>query len=159
MDRPSWPTIDTLSKKRGFGSARVSARFASADERHIHVPRRFLALLGDGTSPAFEWRDHTVLNFDIGWRPSLRDEFVLRVTSQQQPEPTSTLLRQALAYTGVYSGANLALLFRHHFDRFGTLRLGASYAPAQYFLGNLSYADHDLNGDQVEVEAVWSMAF
>ena len=142
----------------GVGASRVMWSDVAAFTSNA-LPRRFLALLGDGTSPTFEWRDHTVLNVDLGWQPTRRDELMLRVTSQQQPEPTSTLLRQALAYTGVYSGTNLGLLFRHRFDRFGTLRIGASYAAAQYFLGNLSYADRDLNGDQVEVEAVWTMAF
>jgi hypothetical protein len=142
----------------GIGASRVMWSDVSAFTSNA-LPRRFLALLGDGTSPAFEWRDHTVFNFDIGWRPTLRDEFILRVTSQQQPEPTSTLLRQALEHSGAYSDTNLGFLFRHRFDRFGTLRLGASYAAAQYFLGNVSYADRDLNGDQVEVEAVWTMAF
>jgi hypothetical protein len=84
---------------------------------------------------------------------------MFRVTSQQQPEPSSALLRQALAHSGAYSDTNLGLIFSHRFERAGVLRLGASYASAQYFLGNASYADRDLNGDQVEVEAVWTMAF
>lgn len=142
----------------GFGASRVMWSDVSAFTSNA-LPRRFLALLGDGTSPTFEWRDHTVLNFDLGWQATPRDNLMLRVTSQQQPEPTSALLRQALGSTGAYSDTNLGLTFLHRFDRAGTLRLGASYAAAQYFLGNSSYADRDLNGDQVEVEAVWTMDF
>jgi hypothetical protein len=141
-----------------FGVSRVYWSDVSAFTSNA-LPRRFLALLGDGTSPTFEWRDHTVFNVDLDWRASARDDFVLRVTSQQQPEPTSALLRQALAASGAYSDTNIGLMFLHRFERAGTLRLGASYAAAQYFLGNASYADRDLNGDQVEVEAVWTMAF
>lgn len=142
----------------GFGVSRVMWSGVTAFTSNA-LPRRFLALLGDGTSPVFAWRDHTVLSVDLAWQATPRDDFVLRLTSQQQPEPSSALLRQALAASGAYSDTNIGLMFLHRFERAGTLRLGASYAAAQYFLGNASYADHDLNGDQVEVEAVWTMAF
>jgi hypothetical protein len=121
------------------------------------LPTRLLALLGDGTSPVFAWRDLDVISASWQWRPTQRDELTVRYTTQQQPEPTSRLLFNALR--DEFTDNNLALDYRHDFKRMGSLRLSASYASAQYFLGNLSYDNRDATGDQVEVEAMWSLAF
>lgn len=121
------------------------------------LPIRFLSLLGDGGSPVFAWRDLTLYSLDYAWQASPVDTLMLRWTSQQQPVPTSTILEAALA--DEFTDNNLALIYTRRFSDFGSLRLGASYAPAQYFLGNASYTDRDGGGDQVEVEAVWTVAF
>ena len=81
----------------------------------------------------------------------------MRYTTQQQPEPTSRLLYNALR--DEFTDNNVALSLTHRFARAGSLRFAASYAPTQYFLGNASYLDPDARGDQVEVEAVWSIDF
>lgn len=121
------------------------------------LPTRFLSLLGDGATPDFAWRDLTVYGVDWSWQMSARDAIKLRYSTQLQPEPSSELLYQALEDD--FTDNNFALGFTHRFDRMGALRLAASYAPSQYFLGNYSYADRDHSGDHVEVEAVWSIAF
>jgi hypothetical protein len=140
----------------GFGVQRVMYSDVSAFTSAA-LPRRLLALLGDGTSPTFAWRDLTVYSVDWTWRPTRRDEIELRYTTQQQPEPTSRLLYNALA--DQFTDNNLALALTHRFVRAGSLRFAASYAPTQYFLGNASYLDPDASGDQVEVEAVWRIDF
>lgn len=121
------------------------------------LPTRLLALLGDGTSPVFAWRDLDVVTASWQWSPTLRDQLTVRYSTQQQPEPTSRLLYNALREE--FTDNNFAMDYLHTFKRLGSLRLTASYAPAQYFLGNLSYDNRDATGDQVEVEALWSLAF
>ena len=121
------------------------------------LPVRFLALLGDANSPSFEWRDLTVYSLDWTWNPSVQSTLGFHYTTRQQPEPTSGALRAALA--GEFTNDNFGVSLTQRFERFGALRLAASYAPVQYFLGNASFGNRDARGEQVEVEAVWSMAF
>jgi hypothetical protein len=140
----------------GVGVSRVLyseiAPFTSAA-----LPVRFLALLGDANSPSFEWRDLTVYSLDWTYSPSAQSTLGFHYTTRQQPEPTSGALRDALA--GEFTNDNFGVSLTQRLARFGSLRFAASYAPAQYFLGNASYGNRDARGEQVEVEAVWSMAF
>lgn len=140
----------------GVGVSRVLysdiAPFTSAA-----LPVRFLALLGDANSPSFAWRDLTMYSLDWRWGLSEQSMIGFHYTTRQQPEPTSGALREALA--SEFTDNNFGLSLTHRFERFGALRLAASYAPAQYFLGNASISNRDAGGEQVEVEAVWSMAF
>lgn len=140
----------------GFGVSRVEYSGINAFTSAA-LPTRLLALLGDGTSPEFAWRDLTVYSLDWQFQPTKRDLVTLRYTTQQQPEPTSRLLYAALEDT--FTDDNYAVEYAHQFRRFGQLTLTASYAPVQYFLGNLSYANRNAQGDQVEVQAAWSVAF
>lgn len=121
------------------------------------LPTRFLSLLGDGATPDFTWRDLTVYGVDWTWQASARNAIQLRYSTQLQPEPSSELLYHALEDD--FTDNNFALGFTHRFDRMGALRFAASYAPAQYFMGNYSYSDREGDGDHVELEAVWSIAF
>jgi hypothetical protein len=121
------------------------------------LPVRFLALLGDANSPTFEWRDLTVYSLDWRWNLDGQSTVGLHYTTRQQPEPTSDALRAALA--GEFTDDNFGVSLTRRLERFGALRFAASYAPAQYFLGNASISNRDAGGEQVEVEAVWSMAF
>lgn len=140
----------------GFGVSRILysevAPFTSAA-----LPLRLLGLIGDAGSPGFAWRDLTVYSLDWNWRPSDAATLGFHYTTRQQPEPTSKALRDALA--GEFTDDNFGVSLTRQFDRFGSLRFAASYAPAQYFLGNASFGNRDASGEQVEVEAVWAVPF
>jgi len=121
------------------------------------LPRSVLRLLGDGTSPNFAWRDLTVYDFDLGFRATPTDTIALTVTTHQQPEPTSAVLRQALEDNT--SEVDFGVRYGHDFGPAGRFSLGASYAPADYYFGNYTYSDRDVTGNQIEVEAFWSVDF
>jgi hypothetical protein len=121
------------------------------------LPPQFLQSLGDSDSPTFNWRDLTVYAVNWTWRTSSRDAIQLRYSSQQQPEPADGALRATLDDS--FTDDNFGFAYLHDLGLFGRLELAASYAGSPYFLGNWSRPDRDLYGDQVEVEAVWSMDF
>ncbi|HVF34349.1 MAG TPA: hypothetical protein VND91_03390 [Candidatus Saccharimonadia bacterium] len=129
----------------------VSA-FASAS-----LPTRMLQALGDSDSPVFAWRDLTIYGVSWTWRATPTDAFRLRYSTQQQPEPTDALLRETLS--NGFTDDNFALAYVHDFGRVGTLEFAASYARSPYFMGNWSRPNRDLYGDQIEVEAIWSVDF
>lgn len=146
------PRFDlALTAERVFYSDLVA--FSSAA-----LPVRFLALLGDGTSPEFKWRDLDVLVADAGLRLGESNRISLRYSTQQQPDPTSTLLRSMLAEGA--TNTNFVLGFEHRSARFGRLRLAGSYAPAEAFFGNISaLARRPDQGAQLEGEASWRYDF
>ena len=122
------------------------------------LPRRFLALLGSGASPAFAWQDLNV--YSAGWtmRSDALGSLELRYTTRQQPSPTSALLKNALdsdpADHTVALGYSLATGKR------AGLNLQAIYSSAPYFLGVPSYRSTDrVTGNQIEYEAAWSLRF
>lgn len=140
----------------GFGVARVMYSEISPFTSNA-LPTRFLSLLGDGAAPVFEWQDLTVYSVDWTWQASARDHVQLRYTTQQQPEPTSAVLLAALEED--FTDNNVALAYTRRIGESATWRLAASYAPSQYFLGNVSYLNRDSQGAQVELEAVWTVHF
>ncbi len=122
------------------------------------LPERFLSLLGDGTSPVFAWRDLTVYNFALDYALGRSSRIDLRYSTQQQPEPSSALLFDALREE--FTDRNVAIGVTHRFDHAGELRLAASHAPVEYFLGNTSALGRgDAGGDQFEFEARWRVEF
>lgn len=146
------PRFDlALSAERIFYSDLVA--FSSSA-----LPVRFLALLGDGTSPEFKWQDLNVLVADAGLRLGESNRISLRYSTQQQPDPTSALLRGMLAEGA--TDTNFALGFEHRSERFGRLRLAGSYAPSTAFFGNISaLARRPDQGAQFEGEASWRLDF
>ena len=140
----------------GLDVTRVMYSKINAFTSHA-LPTRFLSLLGDGAAPDFAWQDLTVYAADLTWRATKRDAFELRWTSQQQPIPTSELLASVLSPE--YTDNNFSVAYSRLLGDASMLRLAASYAPSQYFLGNASYLDDGAQGAQVEVEAVWSVRF
>jgi long-subunit fatty acid transport protein len=140
----------------GFDVARVMYSEMNAFTSQA-LPTRFLSLLGDGVAPDFAWQDLTVYAADLTFRATPRDVFELRYTTQQQPVPTSDLLSSVLAPE--YTDDNFAVSWSRRVGAAAMLRLAASYAPSQYFLGNASYLDDGATGAQVEVEAVWTVRF
>lgn len=122
------------------------------------LPTRFLALLGDGSSPEFAWRDLTVYSAQASVDDEFGGRWTLRYSTQQQPHPSSALLSRALAEQ--YSDLNLGLGYQRPVGRSGQFQLSASYAPAGYFLAPAPFVQRDFDGgSQVEVEAQWSLAF
>lgn len=121
------------------------------------LPSSLLALIGDGTSPVFAWRDLTVGSLDWSWRPTASTNLMFRYSTQQQPEPTSRLL--AFALSDRFTDRNFSVSLAQSFARGASFELHAGYAPVPYFLGNTSYAERSSTGDQLEVEALWSVPF
>lgn len=121
------------------------------------LPVQFLSLLGDSSSPEFKWRDLNIIGADIGIQVSENSQFNLQYSTQQQPEPSSALLLYVLSKN--LTDENFALGFERRFERLGNLRLAVSYAPDQYFLGNMSALGDESSGAQIEAEAVWRVEF
>ncbi len=121
------------------------------------LPRRFLNLLGDSTSPVFEWQDLTVYSASIGMQPSEDWTLELRYSTQQQPEPTSALLRRALE--DEFTDQNFALGVTRRVGDASQLTFNASYAAREYVLGMPTYQANAESGEQIEFEAVWQVLF
>jgi hypothetical protein len=122
------------------------------------LPTSFLALLGDGESPNFDWQDLTIYALEARVKDDFRGEWSLRLATQQQPRPTSDLLDRAL--DELYSDQNIALAYQRDNLRWGQLRVGASYSPVTYFLGSAPYLQRGFqSGRQLEFEAQWTMPF
>jgi len=123
-----------------------------------NLPTRFLALLGDGSSPIFRWRDLNV--YSIGW--TLHEEDLgsvqLRYTTRQQPLPTSRLLENALA--PATANDMISLGWTRAFSANTSVSLGASYATSPYYLLMPTYTQRE-NGtaSQFEFEALWTARF
>ncbi|MEP7044024.1 MAG: hypothetical protein ABI843_13255 [Dokdonella sp.] len=122
------------------------------------LPTRFLALLGDGSSPIFRWRDLNV--YSVGW--TLHGDGLgsvqLRYTTRQQPLPTSRLLEDALA--PATANDMISLGWSRAFTANTSLSLAASYATSPYYLLMPTYTQRE-NGtaSQFEFEALWSVRF
>ena len=123
-----------------------------------NLPTRFLALLGDGSSPVFAWRDLNV--YSVGWTVHDADlgSVMLRYTTRQQPIPTSNLLANALA--SATANDTVSLGWSHGFGARSNLSFLASYATSPYYLLMPSYlARSDGTASQFEFEALWSTRF
>ncbi|MGQ0800998.1 MAG: hypothetical protein ACT4NL_12915 [Pseudomarimonas sp.] len=122
------------------------------------LPTRFLALLGDGSSPEFAWEDLTVYSAEAAVLDDFGGRWSLRYSTQQQPRPTSAVLSRALS--DQYSDLNIGFGYNRALGRSGHFELSASYVPAAYFLVSAPFLQRDFDGgSQVEVEAQWSLAF
>lgn len=128
------------------------AAFTSAS-----LPRHFLSVLGDSDTPTFSWEDLTVYGVDYTWFATRRDAFQFRYATQMQPLPSNDKLRATLE--SEITDHNFAFMYVRDMARLGALSIAASYAPSQYFLGNWSNSAASRDGDQIEVEAVWTIVF
>lgn len=123
-----------------------------------YLPNRFLSLLGDSTSPSFNWEDLTVYSVGFAWSDGKDQQWHIDLSTRTQPSPSSSLLNRALEG----DLADSAMIFgysRRTSDR-SRLHLNAAYAPAEYAFGGsvLGVTTEEL-GQQLELEAMWSLSF
>jgi hypothetical protein len=122
------------------------------------LPNRVLALLGDGSSPEFTWRDLTVCSAEWSWTPSSNDAFALRYSTRQQPTPESPALRRALAAD--FTDNNVAVAYSRRLGPGLKLGFAASYSPSSYFLGFSDPFARPLDsGEQIEAELMLTALF
>jgi len=122
------------------------------------LPRSFLALLGDGASPVFAWRDLTV--YSVGWTVHNTDvgNLEFRYTTRQQPMPTSSLLEHALESD--VSNDMLSVGWSRAVGDSSHMSFAASYASSPYYLSMpVSHARDSSTTSQVEFEALYSVRF
>ncbi|WP_146151903.1 hypothetical protein [Ahniella affigens] len=121
------------------------------------LPTRFLSLLGDSGSPEFVWEDLDVFGAELSYAINPQAGLVARYGTHQQPEPTESILRNALS--DAISSGYVALGYEQNTRNLGRFALNATYADSQAFLGNVSATNKDATGPQVEVEATWRFDF
>ena len=121
------------------------------------LPNRFLALLGDSSSPTFEWQDLTVYSAALQGAMS-RWQWSLRYSTSLQPNPTASLLQKAIE--GIQSDSNWSVGVGRELGNFGDIRLTASYAGAEYVLGSPYVSNVDPTAStHFEFEALWNVRF
>lgn len=122
------------------------------------LPLRFLALLGDGLSPNFDWQDLTVYSAGWSWRNSVLGDLRFRYTTRQQPLPTSALLSQALQDN--VSRYSVSMGWSRPTSRQSRVSLLANYASAPYLVGAPSYNSQvGQQANRLEFQALWSITF
>lgn len=122
------------------------------------LPRRFLALLGDSSSPVFAWRNLDVYSVGWTWRDDTVGNVQMRYTTRQQPVPTSRLLANALA--PVTADRFVTLGWWRAFGPWNQMSFQASYANSPYYLLMPSYVSHnDATAGRFEFQALWSTRF
>lgn len=122
------------------------------------LPNRLLSLLGDGNSPEFAWRDHTVYSFGMEYATSPNGGLSLRYSTRLQPSPTSILLRRAMQSD--FSNRNFALGYRHALGRLGSILFSASHSGASYFVGSAPLRQSDFDKGSInEFEVLWALPF
>jgi hypothetical protein len=122
------------------------------------LPARFNALLGDSSSPRFEWSDLTVYSVGMRWRHDDDLEFRVDFHTRSQPEPTAPSLLAALddelAQHSVLMGVGKQLGEQARLD------LTASYAPPEFaFGGNVLGLVSERLDQAVEVAARINVRF
>ena len=123
-----------------------------------NLPGRFLALLGDATSPEFAWQDLTVFSVGWRWRSESDVEWRFDVATRSQPEPTSAQLSSVLS--DQLAENSLLLGYSQPAGRNGRFSLTAAYAPPEYaFGGNVLGVTSEELGQSFEIEAVYLVSF
>lgn len=121
------------------------------------LPGRFLSLLGDSNSPAFNWSDLTLYTASWSWQPNKRWSLQAAFSTRTQPLPDNVLLANALRDELADTTYGL---FVNRKLRFGELKLGASFAPADIAFGGnaLGVVTDDL-GQNVEASLSWNLIY
>ena len=123
-----------------------------------YLPNRFLSLLGDSTSPSFEWQDLTVYTVGWNWSDGAKQQWHVDFSTRQQPSPTSTLLRQALQ--GELANSAVLVGYSRRTGATSQFTLNAAYAPAEYaFGGSVLGVTTDVLDQRFEFAALWTLAF
>ena len=123
-----------------------------------NLPGRFLALLGDATSPEFAWEDLTVFSVGWRWRSETDVEWRFDVATRSQPEPTSAQLSSVLS--DELADNSVLVGYSQPAGRNGRLSLTAAYAAPEYaFGGNVLGVTTDELSQSFEIEAVYLVSF
>jgi len=123
-----------------------------------YLPNRFLSLLGDSTSPAFNWEDLTVYSVGYTWSDGADQQWHINLSTRTQPAPTSKLLSRALE--GDLATNAVIVGYTRRTGLRSRLAFNAAYAPSEYvFGGSVLGVTTDKLDQQVEVEANWTLSF
>jgi long-chain fatty acid transport protein len=123
-----------------------------------HLPNRFLSLLGDSTSPAFNWEDLTVYSVGFTWSDGEDQQWHIDLSTRTQPSPSSKLLSQALA--GDLASSAMVVGYSRRTSGRSRLAFNAAYAPSEYaFGGSVLGVTTDELDQRFEVEAMWTLKF
>lgn len=122
------------------------------------LPNRFLSLLGDSTSPSFDWEDLTVYTVGYAWSDGKDQEWRIDLSTRTQPSPSSRLLDRAIA--GDLADSAMVFGYSRRTGERSRLNLNAAYAPSEYAFGGsvLGVTTEELD-QQFEVEAMWTLSF
>ena len=123
-----------------------------------NLPNRFLSLLGDSTSPNFNWEDLTVYSVGFAWSNGADQEWRIDLTTRTQPSPSSQLLSQAIE--GDLANSALVMGYSRRTGERSKVHFNAAYAPSEYAFGGsvLGVTTEDLD-QRFELEAMWTLAF
>ena len=122
------------------------------------LPNRFLALLGDSTSPDFNWEDLTVYTVGYTWSDGEDQQWHVDVSTRTQPSPSSRLLSRALSPD--LAGNAITVGYSRRTGERSRLAFNAAYAPSEYaFGGSVLGVTTDELDQRLEVEAMWTLSF
>jgi hypothetical protein len=123
-----------------------------------YLPNRFLALLGDSTSPNFNWEDLTVYTVGYTWSDGKDQQWHVDVSTRTQPSPSSRLLSRALE--GDLASSAMTIGYSRRTGERSRLAFNAAYAPSEYaFGGSVLGVTTDELDQRLEVEAMWTLSF
>jgi len=123
-----------------------------------NLPNRFLALIGDSTSPSFNWDDLTVYSVGYTWSDGADQQWHVDLSTRTQPSPSSRLLRNAL--DGDLANSAMVIGYSRRTGSRSHLNFNAAYAPSELAFGGSVLGVTTQNLDQrLEVEAFWTMNF
>ncbi len=122
------------------------------------LPGRFLSLLGDSDSPSFNWDDVVTYSARLSWAPADKWNIQFEYSTRSQPLPDVAILADALRPE--LADSNFGLFIDRQTNRNSFLRLGMSYAPAEYAFGGnvLGVITDDLN-QNIEVDLSWQLFY
>lgn len=122
------------------------------------LPNRFLSLLGDSTSPSFDWQDLTVYSVGFTWSDGADHQWHIDLSTRTQPSPSSQVLKNALK--GDLASSAMVLGYTRSTGERSRLHFNAAYAPSEFVFGGsvLGVTTDDLN-QRFELEALWTMNF
>lgn len=122
------------------------------------LPNRFLSLLGDSTSPSFDWQDLTIYSVGFTWSDGADHQWHIDLSTRTQPSPSSQVLKNALK--GDLASSAMVLGYTRSTGERSRLHFNAAYAPSEFVFGGsvLGVTTDDLN-QRFELEALWTMNF
>ena len=122
------------------------------------LPNRFLSLLGDSTSPSFDWQDLTVYSVGYTWSDNADHQWHIDVSTRTQPSPSSQLLENAIKSD--LASSSLLVGYSRRTGKRSRLNFNAAYAPSEFAFGGsvLGVTTDDLD-QRFELEALWTMKF